>query len=58
MLLLSVIETKDKRGIDQLSVYPIANNHFVLFPAYLRFFMNENDSSQTNIFLTTTYVKL
>ena len=53
-----VIETKDKRGIDQLSVYPIANNHFVLFPAYLRFFMNENDSSQTNIFLTTTYVKL
>tara|TARA_R100001163_G_C5058082_1_gene194641 strand:- start:1355 stop:1903 length:549 start_codon:yes stop_codon:yes gene_type:complete len=53
-----VIENKDKRGIDQLSVYPIANNHFVIFPAYLRFFMNENDSSQTNIFLTTTYVKI
>jgi hypothetical protein len=53
-----VIETKDKRGIEQLSVFNIINNNFLLFPSYLRFFINENNSHQTNVFLTTTYVKL
>ena len=53
-----VLETKDKRGVDQLSVYPIITNHYIMFPSYLKFFVNENDSFQTNIFLTTTYVKL
>ena len=53
-----VLEIKDRRGVNKLSVYPISNNHFIMFPAYLRFFINENQSFQTNIFLTTTYVKL
>ena len=53
-----VLEIKDRRGVNRLSVYPISNNHFIMFPAYLRFFINENQSFQTNIFLTTTYVKL
>ena len=53
-----VLESKDKRGVNQLSVYPIINNHYVMFPAYLKFFINENDSFQTNVLLSTTYVKL
>jgi len=51
-----VIETKDKRGIEKLSLFNIKNNHFLLFPSYLKFFINENTSFQTNVFLTTTYI--
>ena len=51
-----IIETRDKRGIEELSLFKIKNNHFLLFPAYLRFFINENTSFHTNVFLTTTYI--
>ena len=51
-----IVETKDKRGVEQLSPFKIQNNHFLLFPSYLKFFINENNSHQTNVFLTTTYV--
>lgn len=53
-----VLETQNKRGINELSSYPIENNKFIAFPSYVRFFINENDSFNTNVFLTTTYVKL
>ena len=51
-----IIETRDRRGIEELSLFKIKNNHFLLFPAYLRFFINENTSFHTNVFLTTTYI--
>ena len=53
-----VLETQNKRGVNELSSYPIENNKFIVFPSYLKFFINENSSFNTNIFLTTTYVKL
>ena len=50
-----ILEIKDRRGVNRLSVYPISNNHFIMFPATQRYMITENTSKKLNTILVINY---
>jgi len=50
-----VIEYDDNRRKNRTWHIPLKDNLFIIFPSTQRYFISQNKSKQTNIFLTMTY---
>ena len=50
-----VIEYDDNRRKNRTWHIPLENNKFIIFPSTQRYFISQNKSNQSNIFLTINY---
>jgi len=50
-----VIEYDDNRRKNRTWHIPLENNRFIIFPSTQRYFISQNKSNQSNIFLTINY---